>query len=65
MLNKYTIKDVDFVKCQEYDPYNPKADSLGLHYFWRADLCGETIATACETKAECMKKVREYLRSLR
>lgn len=51
---------VEYVKCQDYDPYHPKADSLGMHSFWRADSNGETIATA-DTKAECMRKAKEYL----
>lgn len=29
--------------------------------FWRADYQGETIATLCRTKAECLKEVREWI----
>lgn len=54
---KPTFKDVDFSKCYEY--------SFGENgYFWRADFRGQTIATMCRTKAECITEAREYLRSL-
>ena len=57
------ISDVNFVKCEEYDPFNPRSDKLGMCIFWRADYCGETIATACRTKAECVAEVRQYIRA--
>lgn len=54
---KSTFKDVDFSKHYDY--------SFGeKRYFWRADFRGNTIATMCRTKAECITEVRRYLRSL-
>ena len=47
--------DVTFLKCQEHSMGETK-------YFWRADCRGETIATGCTTKAECIKEARAYLR---
>lgn len=54
---KPKFKDVSFVKCCEYN-FGEK------NTFWRADLWGETIATLCSTKAECMEEVRNYLEML-
>lgn len=56
------MKDVDFVKCEEYNPYHKKANRLGMRTFWRADYYGKTIVTLCDTKAECVQEVREYIR---
>lgn len=55
------MKDVEFVKCEEYNPMHRKANSLGVRSFWRADYHGETIATLCDTKAECMREVRRII----
>ena len=54
------LKDVDFIKCSEYDPFSSKANSLGMKTFWRADYNGETIAYG-DTKAKCLKEVRRYI----
>ena len=56
------IKDVVFVRCEEYNPLHPKSDVNGFRKFWRADYEGKTIATLCDTKAECMAEVRNYIR---
>ena len=56
------MSDVTFIKCQEYNPYHPKANSLGMRSFWRADCGGETIATLCDTKAECEREVRSIIK---
>lgn len=50
-----------YTKCQEYDPYDPKANKLGLRSFWRADYKGQSIAWG-DTKAECMKNAKNYLK---
>lgn len=48
--------EVVFLKCQER--------SMGkIKYFWRADYNGETIATKCRTKAECVKEARQHFRT--
>ena len=56
------MKDVIFVKCEEYDPYSPKANSLGMKPFWRAEYNDETIAIA-DTKSECVSRVRLFINS--
>ena len=40
---------IEYVNCQEYDPYNERSNSLGMHTFWRADYKGQTIGYG-ETK---------------
>lgn len=57
---KNLMQSVDFVKCEEYNPYHPKANSLGMRSFWRADYKGNSIAYG-DTKAECVKYARNYL----
>lgn len=59
------LKEVDFLKCEEYNPLHPKANSIGMRSFWRADYYGETIATLCDTKAECVKEARRFLKNKR
>lgn len=59
---KIKIKDVEFLKCEEYNPYHPKANSYGMRTFWRADYCGQTIVTLCDTKAECILEARAWIR---
>lgn len=56
------LKDVDFVKCEEYNPYSSRSNKFGMRTFWRADYHGETIATLCDTKAECISEVRAYIK---
>ena len=51
------MKDVNFVKCTEYNPYHEKANSLGIRSFWRADYNGLSLAWA-DTKKECIEIVR-------
>lgn len=56
------MRDVEFKKCEEYNPMHPKANSMGMRKFWRADYNGQTIATLCDTKTECVAEVRRYLK---
>lgn len=56
------LKDVMFIKCEEYDPYHNRANKYGMRTLWRADYHGKTIASLCDTKAECIEKVKEYIR---
>lgn len=56
------FNDVEFIKCEEYDPFDTRANSYGMRSFWRADYYGETIVTSCDTKAECIKEVRAYIK---
>lgn len=60
---KVNLKDIEFTKCEEYNSIHPKANSLGMRKFWRADYCGVTVATLCDTKAECVQKAKMYLKS--
>jgi hypothetical protein len=56
-MKKAKFKDVSFVKCYDYN-FGERST------FWRADLWGETIATLCHTKAECIEEVRNYLKKI-
>ena len=55
------MKDVVYVKCQEYSPLSKRADASGMKTFWRADVGFETIAYG-DTKKECMEEARRYVR---
>ena len=56
------LKDVMFIKCEEFDSCHPRANKYGMRTFWRADYHGETIVSLCDTKADCLEKVKEYIR---
>lgn len=58
------MKDVEYVKCQEYDPLSNRADALGMRTFWRADVGSQSIAYG-DTKKECMDEARAYIRRLK
>lgn len=60
----YLLKDVDFIRCEEYSPFSPRRNALGLKTFWRADYAGESIAYG-DTKAECRKEARSKLQQMR
>ena len=62
-MRKMKFCDVNFERCEEYNPFSPRANKLGMCSFWRADYYGDTIATACRTKAECVAEVRRYIRA--
>lgn len=51
------FKDLEFVKCVEYNPYSERANNLGMVYFWRAEYNGRQIAYG-DTKKECVDNAR-------
>lgn len=55
-MRKVRFKDVVFTKCHDFNSFGEYKP------FWRADLYGQTIATLCDTKAECVAEVRNYLK---
>lgn len=52
---------IEYIKCQEYNPYSAKANKLGLKIFWRAEYRGEVIAYG-DTKKECIQNAKNYLK---
>ena len=55
------MKDVVYVKCQEFDPLSSRSDSQGMRTFWRADVGSQSIAYG-DTKKECIEDARAYMR---
>lgn len=54
MMRKVKMIDVQISKHYDYFMGERRP-------FWRADYLGETIATLCRTKAECLKEAREWI----
>ena len=52
---------IECVKCQEYNPFSPRANKLGMETFWRAyDTTTEQYAYGY-TKSEALLELRTKL----
>lgn len=57
------MKDLTFEKIQNYDPYNDRANNLGMVTEWVArNEYGNSVAFG-NTKAECQADARRYIAS--
>lgn len=57
-----TIKDLKFEKVKQYDPFNERANSLGMVTEWVArNSWGNAVAFGA-TKRECEADARRYCR---
>ena len=57
------FKDLKFEQISNYDPYNDRADKLGMVKEWVArNQYGNAVAFGC-TKKECRDDARRYLKS--
>lgn len=55
------MKDLTFEKIQNYDPFNSRADGMGMVSEWVArNPWGNAVAFG-NTKAECQQDARRYV----